>query len=118
MANATIKHADEIEGMHGGIFKPIRRELGVTAFGINLETFPAGHENYPEHDHSKDGQEELYVVLDGSGTIAIDGEPHEVRKGHMVRVGAGTKRKVNPGSDGIQLLVIGGVPGQAYPVPE
>jgi len=116
MTDATIRHADDIESTHG-VFKRVRRELGVTAFGVNLEQFPAGHQDYPEHDHLKDGQEELYVVLEGSGTVTIDGEPHEVRKGHLVRVGPGTKRKLIPGPDGIQVLAIGGVPGQPYPVP-
>ena len=34
----------------------------------------------------------------------------------MVRVSAGTKRKLYPGDEGMRVLVIGGVPGKAYAI--
>ena len=43
--------AAEVELMHG-VFRPIRRELGLTAFGINQEEFPPNADGYPDHDHS------------------------------------------------------------------
>ena len=36
----------------------------------------------------------------------------------MVRVSAGTKRKVWTGDDSLRLLIVGGVPGKAYEAPE
>ncbi len=115
MADFTIKHVDDIEGLNGGDgFKLIRREMGITAFGINLGTSPPNYDGYPEHDHADDGQEELYIVLEGSGTFTIDGVPHPVSKGHLVRVGPGSKRKLAAGADGMQVLTIGGVPAADF----
>ena len=58
---------------------------------------PAGYGDYPEHDHSEDGQEEVYLALGGSGEIEIDGERHPLDQNTMVRVSAGTKRKIYAG---------------------
>jgi mannose-6-phosphate isomerase-like protein (cupin superfamily) len=75
----------------------------------------AGCSAYPEHDHAKDAQEEVYVVLRGSGTLDAGDEKIGVTTGMLVRVGPLQKRKFLPGPQGIVLLAIGGTPGQAYP---
>jgi mannose-6-phosphate isomerase-like protein (cupin superfamily) len=88
----------------------------VSAFGIQVIDMPPGIEAYPEHDHAGDGQEEVYLVIRGGGEIDIEGERHALDPDTMVRVSAGTKRKVYPGDDGIRVVVVGGVPGSAYEV--
>ena len=67
-----------------------------------------------EHDHSSDGQEEVYATLRGGGEIEIDGERHPIDAGQLVSVMPGTKRKIYPGAEGIRLLIIGGTAGAAY----
>jgi mannose-6-phosphate isomerase-like protein (cupin superfamily) len=79
---------------------------------------PAGATAYPEHDHASDGQEEVYVALGGAGEIEIEGERVPFDPETMIRVAAGTKRKVLPGDAGLRMLIIGGVPGSAYEAPE
>ena len=54
----------------------------------------------------------------GSGEIEIDGERFPLDGDHMARVGPQTKRKVLPGPDGVRVVVLGGVPGQAYQAPD
>ena len=102
--------------------------LGVSSFGISIEEFAPGADEYPEHDHSPDGlggemfaerpkqlgQEEVYVALRGSGTLEADGERYELSPDHIVRVGPAVKRKVTPGPDGLRLLALGATPGEAY----
>lgn len=117
MAEYTVVRIDEIEGIYGGGFKRARAALGVTSFGMQVIELPPGSDAYPEHDHSADGQEEVYVTLAGSGEIAIDGERHPLDPDHFVSVRAGTMRKVLAGPDGLRLLVVGGVPGAAYAPP-
>ena len=65
-----------------------------------------------------DGQEEVFLAIRGGGEIEIDGERHPLDGDHIARVSAGTKRRVWPGPDGIRVLVLGGIPGQAYEAPE
>lgn len=116
MAEYTITAIDDIEGIFGGSFKRARSALGVTSFGLQVIDMPPNADRYPEHDHSSDGQEEVYVTLRGSGEIEIDGRRHPLDPDHLVSVKAGTMRKVYGGPEGLRLLVIGGVPGAAYEV--
>ena len=79
---------------------------------MQIIDMPAGYENYPEHDHTHDNQEEVFLVMRGGGEIEIAGERFPLDGDHIARVGPGTKRKVWPGPDGIRLVVLGGVPGR------
>jgi mannose-6-phosphate isomerase-like protein (cupin superfamily) len=114
MSTHTVKKIDEMEGIYRGAFKRARAELGVQSFGMQVIDMPPNYESYPEHDHTHDEQEEVFIVLRGGGEIEIAGERHPLDPDHMARVAPETKRKVWPGPDGIRLLVLGGVPGQAY----
>jgi len=117
MAGHAVKKIDEMEAIYQGAFKRVRAELGVESFGIQIIDLPPGFENYPEHDHSEDGQEEVYLALRGGGEIEIEGERSPLDPDHIARIGPGVKRKVWPGPDGVRLLIIGGVPGGAYEAP-
>ncbi len=120
MADLKAKRIGEIPYYQGpralpGIrFHAAARELGVTAWGMNVLDIEAGCASYPEHDHVKDGQEEVYVVLAGGGTLEAGGDKEELAEGMLVRVGPSTRRKILPGPQGIRVLAIGATPGQAY----
>jgi mannose-6-phosphate isomerase-like protein (cupin superfamily) len=108
------KRIDEMQASAGGGFVKARAELGLTAFGAQVIRMGPDETRYPEHDHSHDGQEELYAVLSGDGRIEIDGESIPLDPGVLVGVAPQTKRKVYSGPSGIELLVVGGVAGEAY----
>lgn len=118
MADFSVVKIDEMETTFGGGLRKARAELGVTSVGMSILTMPAGYDRYPDHDHTHDGQEEVYIVLAGSGVITIEGEEFALDGETMARVGPGTKRKLVAGPDGIRMLVLGGVPGKAYEPPE
>jgi mannose-6-phosphate isomerase-like protein (cupin superfamily) len=118
MGNYCVKRIDEMEAIYQGAFKKARAELGVSSFGVQVIDMPPNADQYPEHDHAEDGQEEVYLPLRGGGEIEIEGERHELDTGTLVRVGPGVKRKLWPGAEGMRVLAIGGVPGQAYQVRE
>jgi uncharacterized cupin superfamily protein len=118
MAGHAVKRIDDMEAVYGGAFKRVRAELGVESFGIQLIDLPPNFDGYPEHDHSEDGQEEVYVALRGSGEIEIEGERFPLDADHMARVASGVKRKVWPGDEGVRILIVGGVPGGTYEAPE
>ena len=98
-----------------GVFRPIRRALGLTAFGINQEEFPPNADGYPDHDHSEDGQEEVFYVLEGSGTMVVDGENVELKPDRYIWVEAESKRKIVPGDEGLKLIAVGSPPGAYQP---
>jgi quercetin dioxygenase-like cupin family protein len=118
MAGYTAKKVNDMQAGFGGGFVKVRAELGVTSFGMQVIRMPPGFEDYPEHDHSEDGQEEVYTALRGSGEIDIEGDRVELEPGVFVRIPAGTTRKVHAGADGIEMLIVGGCPGKTYDIPE
>ncbi len=118
MSDYAVKRIDEMEAVFGGAFKRARAELGVESFGMQVIDMPANYENYPDHDHTHDNQEEVFIALRGGGEIEIAGERFPLDADHIARVSPETKRKVWPGPDGIRVLVLGGVPGQAYEAPD
>ena len=112
MADVTVKHIDELDSHEGkGTFMFARKGLGVTSFGMTVQRWPAGYADYPDHDHEKDGQEEVYFVVEGSVTVQAGDEAFELMPGTFARVGPGQKRKLVPGDDGVTLVALGGKPG-------
>src|SRR5919201_3448255 len=118
MGDYSAKRIDDMEAVYRGGFKRARAELGVESWGMQVIDMPPNFERFPEHDHSGDGQEEVYVTLRGGGEIEIEGERHKLDPEAMVRVGPGTKRKVWPSEEGVRLVIVGGVPGAAYEPPD
>ncbi len=118
MADYAVKKIDEMDAVYAGAFKRARAELGINSFGLQVIDMPPNTDQYPEHDHAEDGQEEVYLPLRGSGEIEVDGERHPIDTETMARVSSGTSRKLWPGANGLRVLVIGGIPGKVYEAPE
>jgi uncharacterized cupin superfamily protein len=115
MSDVTVKSFDELESYKGeGQFRYAGKTLGVKAWGMNLLKLPQGWAGYPEHDHAKDGQEEVYVVLEGTATLEAGGERFALQPGTLARVGPNQKRRLTPGPQGVTILALGGTPGKAY----
>lgn len=91
-------------------FRKVRRELGVSAFGINALVLPPSHAG-PAHYHER--QEETYFVHRGDVEIEFgDGSRHLLGPGAVARVDASTVRRLrNVGSDAAVLLIAGGTGG-------
>jgi mannose-6-phosphate isomerase-like protein (cupin superfamily) len=83
-----------------------------------LDMPPNIDEQYPEHDHSDDGQEEVYLVLRGAAEIEIEGERFQLDPDTMVRVGPGVSRRLRTGTEGARVLALGGRPGKPYEAPD
>jgi hypothetical protein len=104
-----VAHLDEIERRGRDI--PVREHFGMSSFGINA--FKPGDDGtlIGEHDEAGTGQEELYIVLDGTATFEIDGETIEAAAGTFVFVGPEARRKAT--GDGT-VLALGATPGEVY----
>lgn len=118
MADVTIKKLDEMEAIYGGGFVRVRAGLGVTSMGIQVLRMPPNYADYPDHTHRHDEQEEVYIPLNGSVTLRLGDEEHELTPGTYARVGPGEQRKFIPGDEGVELLCLGGIPGKPYTPPE
>lgn len=116
MADVTVKRTEDFEPTYGGGMLKTRAGLGVSSFGMQLLRFPPGFERYPEHDHTQDGQEEVYTVLEGEATLIAGGEEHVLAPGTFARVGPSERRTLTTGGSPALILVLGGVPGEAFQV--
>lgn len=102
-----------------GVWRPVRRALGVTAFGINAYTADhAGDTLIEPHDESSagaGGHEELYLTTTGGASFTVADQKVDVPSGTMLLVEPGTRREAVAAEDATTVLVIGGRPGAAMP---
>jgi len=100
-------------------FVRLRAALGVSSFGLNQIVLRPG-ERGRIHRHER--QEEVYLVLDGTLTLLVEGEEQTLERGELVRVGPELRRQlINRGPGTLGLLALGGAgehegrDGLAYP---
>ena len=82
-----------------------RRALGSSVVGIGRETLAPGFRVPFGHTHRD--QEEIYVVVRGSGRMKIDDEIVDLTEGDMVRVAPGVWRCTEAGPDGLEIVAVG-----------
>ena len=106
----TIKRIDEFEEMEGSgnaTWRLARKTLGAESFGFNVVDIGPGGQ-IPEHDHSGDNQEEVFVILDGQATIVANDEVHDGPPGTFCRYAPDVKRTIRNESDAnVRALLIG-----------
>jgi mannose-6-phosphate isomerase-like protein (cupin superfamily) len=90
----------------GERFLPLRRQLGVSSFGMNQITLQPGQRG---RIHRHERQEEVYLVLEGTLTVALEGDESDLQQGELIRVAPEVRRQlVNRGPGRVVLLAVGG----------
>jgi len=92
----------EFMGFHGKYF--IGGELGLTGCEVSLNRLPAGKGIPFVHAHKLN--EELYIVLRGSGTFFVDGEEFPIQEGSLIRVAPDGERAFKAGSEDLYFICI------------
>jgi mannose-6-phosphate isomerase-like protein (cupin superfamily) len=94
-----------VDELGPGVFRKVRRALGVHAFGANAMVLPEGT-GWFEHYH--DDQDELYFVHRGRAVFEIEGERFELEPGGLCHVESTTPRRFwNSGEGDLVLLIVG-----------
>jgi uncharacterized cupin superfamily protein len=111
---------DDIEGvpvLGTLMWKPVRRPLGITAFGVNTYVATnAGDEVVEQHTEEQLGHEEIYVVIRGHATFTVDGDEVDAPWGTIVYLDdPKQKRHAVANEAGTTVLAVGGVPGNHKP---
>jgi tetratricopeptide (TPR) repeat protein len=120
----SVIRLDEVEAVptFGELkWKPLRRPLGVTAFGVNAYwAEQPGDELIEEHDELGAGagrHEEIYVVIGGSARFTVAGEELDASPGTVVFVrDPAVRRGAVATQPNTTALAVGGTPGRAYEV--
>jgi quercetin dioxygenase-like cupin family protein len=111
----SVVRIDEIEPSGpGGAVRFVRRELGVEAFGVNWFELPPNAEGH-RHDERDSGQEEVSVIVRGSGVYRIDDEEIPFGAGTIFRFDPETTRQPVAGPEGVTMIAIGAPPGSYEP---
>ena len=105
----------------GGLYQPLRRQLGVRAFGINAYfAAKAGDQLIEPHDESGSGaggHAEAYLVVSGRATFVVDGAEIDAPAGTVVYVpGLRTRREAQAVEDDTSVVVIGGPADRELPI--
>jgi uncharacterized cupin superfamily protein len=107
VSNHTITRSEDIE--QSGNWLLVRRELDLTAFGLNMVDIEPG-ESIPEHDETARDQEEVFLALTGDATIVIDGAGHDLPEGAFARLDPTATRTVTNNGDATIRVLIASAP--------
>jgi mannose-6-phosphate isomerase-like protein (cupin superfamily) len=86
-------------------FRAATKALGLESSALSYQRVPPGYRFPYGHTHLR--QEEVYVVVRGSGRMKLDEEIVELAEWDAVRVPPGTWRGYEAGPDGLEILVVG-----------
>ena len=115
-----VVHLDELDRFpvddEGLLWRPVRRRLGITAFGTNAYTAEQGTERVVEEHHEQDGHEELYFVASGRATFVLGDEEIDAPAGTFIYAEPGTKRGAVATEPGTTVLAVGAKPGVPHEV--
>ena len=108
---------DAIPVGDGVVWRPVRRQFDIRAFGTNAYTSEGvGKHIIEEHDElgaGAGGHEELYVVVRGRATFTVDGERIDAPAGTLVFIrDPALKRVAIAEEEGTVVLAVGGEPGR------
>ena len=99
LENAAASRGPEVEARIG------RGELGSEHLGVSHFRYAPGHRNRLGHRHRV--QEEVYIVVAGSGRMKLDDEVVDLHPWDAVRVSPEVVRAMEAGPDGLELIIIG-----------
>jgi mannose-6-phosphate isomerase-like protein (cupin superfamily) len=97
--NSAGEHAPDLEAYFG------RKHLDSEHLGVSYFRYDPGFRSGIGHSHRE--QEEVYVVVNGSGRIKLNDDIVELRQWDVVRVAPATVRALEGGPDGLEFIAIG-----------
>lgn len=103
---------DDVESVideeYGGMWF-LKDALGTEEVGLTVLDLEPGAKG-KTHDHSGDGQEEVYCVVEGEVDVDFDDETVTLSDGDAVRIDAEERRQLHNRSDRRAKLVLAGAP--------
>jgi mannose-6-phosphate isomerase-like protein (cupin superfamily) len=83
----------------------VREQLDAAQVGLTHYRLPPSKAQGWAHRHTT--AEEIYVALNGSGTISVDDQAFDLQPLVAVRVAPSSARELHAGPDGLEVLVFG-----------
>jgi mannose-6-phosphate isomerase-like protein (cupin superfamily) len=98
------------------VWRPVRRRLGITAFGTNAYTAAKAGDRVVEEHYERDGHEELYFVAKGHATFTLGDEEFDAPMGTFVHATPGTKRGAFATEPETTIVAFGAKPGVPHEI--
>jgi mannose-6-phosphate isomerase-like protein (cupin superfamily) len=105
MSHALVNY-DDVDPVGGGLHF-LRDALECSNLGVSVLECDPDWSGKP-HDHADDGQEEVYVLVEGAATVTVDGESVSMAAGDALRVASESTRRIDA-EEGC-LFVVAGAP--------
>jgi mannose-6-phosphate isomerase-like protein (cupin superfamily) len=111
MPNYTVTNLREVEDSAAGRGPGVearfgRKHLDSEHLGVSYFRYEPNFRAPIGHSHKV--QEEVYVVIGGSGRMKLDDEVIDVQPWDAVRVAPETVRAFEGGPDGLEIIAVGG----------
>lgn len=108
----TLSNIKELDDVGSNFDGPDDLEFRLATDALELEHSGLGFQRVPPnyrfpYGHTHKTQEEIYLVVGGSGRMKLDDEIVDVKKWDAVRVPPGTWRGYEAGPEGLEIFVIG-----------
>ena len=101
----TKASLDDVDPVAGGLYF-LREELDCANLGVSVLECDPGWAGKP-HDHAEDGQEEVYVLVEGETTVTVDGEDVSLEAGDALRLAPEEERRIHNGETESQFVLVG-----------
>jgi len=104
---SDLEWSEEDHGETAFRRKQLSAAAGGEDIGCSLYEIPPGKRAWPYHYHT--GNEEAIYVLDGAGTLRLDGDSHDLAAGDYVACPAGERgghRVINDGDAPLRYLAV------------
>ena len=104
MAEYTTANYHDVDDQNGLHF--LRDELNCENMGVTVLECEPGWEGM-EHDHADEGQEEVYLLLEGEATVTVDDESVELGEGDAVRIPPDATHQIHNGDTESRFVLTG-----------
>jgi quercetin dioxygenase-like cupin family protein len=104
MAPTKVNY-EEVDAVGGGLHF-LRDELGCENLGVSVLECEPGWTGKP-HDHAEDGQEEVYVLVEGEATVTVGGEDIAMSSGDALRIDPDERRQIENGDAESTFVLVG-----------
>lgn len=110
----TLADLDRIEVPGSPVLRPLRRELGITAFGVNAYSADEPGNAVIAGHREPGGPEELYVVVSGHATFTVGEDTVDAPAGTLVHVPPDTYRVASADEPETMVLAVGATAGEVF----
>ncbi|WP_135364024.1 cupin domain-containing protein [Halosimplex halophilum] len=102
---STKVNYEEVEAVGGGLHF-LRDELGCEHLGVSVLECEPGWTGKP-HDHADEGQEEVYVLVEGAATVTVAGDEVPMEAGDALRIDPDERRQIENGDAESTFVLVG-----------